>query len=293
MSEKIKEFIRKCDNKFHSELCRVTDAVCADPNLKMIRLSGPTCAGKTTAAKMIVKRMAENGKNAVFISIDDFYYDNDYMKALSLKKGLDGVDYDSADTIDKDALRKFVDEAFNSSEAECPIFDFKQGKRVGYRKIRINEDDVFIFEGIQVVYPEIVEVFGDISTDCIFIMPSEVVTCDGVSFEPNELRLMRRIVRDYNFRNTSAEGTMELWKNVRANEDKNIFPYISTCKYVISSSMQYEIGILRPFLEKIIGAKELQGKYSDRFSEILRKVSGVEAISAEYVESDSLYREFV
>ena len=290
MSLIVKEMIRKADKRFRDELYRTADMICADAELNIVRLSGPTCAGKTTAAKMLVKRMAENGKNAVFVSIDDFYYDCEHLERISRESGFDGIDYDSPATIDTVALADFIDELHRNREALCPHFNFTSGKREPGRKISIGDDDILIFEGIQAVYPQIIELFGSERTDCIFIAPTESIECGGERFEPNEIRLMRRIVRDSNFRDTTAAETMVLWKSVRDNEEKNIFPNVPSCKYRINSTMPYEIGVLRPYLEK---ALEGHSSYRQEFDRMLERVKRVEPIPSSYIDEDSLYKEFV
>ena len=293
MSLRIKEIIRDADERFRGELYRTADMICADTELNVVRLSGPTCSGKTTAAKMLVKRMAENGKNAVFISIDDFYYENDHLVKISGDNGFDGIDYDSPATIDTAAMAEFIDKLYRTREAVSPHFNFTTGKRERGRMITVGDNDILIFEGIQAVYPQIIELFGNERTECIFIVPNESITVGGERFEPNEIRLMRRIVRDSNFRNTTASETMALWKNVRENEEKNIFPYVPSCKYLINSTMSYEIGVLRPYLERILKEPRREEKYKDEFERILEKVSGVEIIPSSYIDGDSLYKEFV
>lgn len=292
----IKEIIEKAEARFCEQLYHTADMICADKELNIVRLSGPTCAGKTTAAKMLVKRMNENGKNAVFVSIDDFYYDCDRLERISRENGFDGIDYDSPATIDTEAMADFLDELFARGEAMCPRFDFTTGKREVGSKIVIGENDILILEGIQAVYPQIIELLGKRKSDCIFIMPEDSISVGNVCFEPNEIRLMRRIVRDSNFRDTTATETMELWKGVRANEEKNIFPYVKGCKYRINSTMPYEIGVLRPYLEKILAASStdrLYEKYKKEFSEMLDKVRVAEPIPSSYIDEDYLYQEFV
>ncbi|MBR6680752.1 MAG: hypothetical protein IKL59_05775 [Clostridia bacterium] len=290
MSLSVKEMIRKADARFREELYKTADMICADTELNIVRLSGPTCAGKTTAAKMLVKRMAENGKNAVFVSIDDFYYDCDHLEMISRENGFDGLDYDSPATIDTAAMAEFIGELRQRREAICPRFDFSTGKREQGRKIKIGDDDILIFEGIQAVYEEIIELFGNERTDCIFISPTESIVCSVERFEPNEIRLMRRIVRDSNFRDTNATETMSLWKSVRENEEKHIFPNVPQCKYRINSTMPYEIGVLRPYLEKVLSGPS---PYRSEFDRMLEKIKDVESIPSSYIDEDSLYKEFV
>ncbi len=289
----MRDHIKKCDADFRTRLFDIADGICREGIVRIISLSGPTCSGKTTAATMLAGRLAENGKNVNIVSIDDFYYDRDYLHELSLKKGTDSIDYDSIDTIDVEALETFIKEAFTCDEVHSPVFDFKTGVRTGYRAIRTSANDVFIFEGIQAIYPQITRLFRPYGAISVYICPSSSVEAGGEIFEPNEIRLMRRLVRDHNFRNADAEFTMRLWDSVRENEEKNIFPYAHSCAYQIDSSKPYEIGILKPYLENILRDISLNSKYYKRSVEILEKIANVAPIDSALIGDDSLYKEFV
>ena len=294
---KMSEYIRSCDDDFRARLYSVSDCISGSINntkaIRLISLSGPTCSGKTTAAVMLAARLEERGRRVNIISIDDFYYDREYLHRLSKFKGLDGIDYDSVDTIDTAALTRFVDEALGETVVHCPIFNFKTGNREGYRELRAGKDDVFIFEGIQAIYPEITALFEPHGFVSVYIAPMSELRVGAKTFLPNEIRLMRRLVRDHNFRNTDAEFTMHLWESVRANEERSIFPYADTCVHRIDSTMKYEIGVLKPFLDELLPRIPEDSPYYANARYILEKISNVEAIDASLIEADSLYREFV
>ncbi|MBE6549351.1 MAG: hypothetical protein E7670_02880 [Ruminococcaceae bacterium] len=289
----MEEIIKEYDLAFDKKLEEVAKDILSKKDVRLIRLSGPTCSGKTTAAAMLVRTFEKEGKRAITVSIDDFYFDTHILKSNSKKKGLDGIDYDSVDTIDLDELSRFVEEIFDSDEVHCPIFDFTRGRRTGYRAIKIGKDDIFIFEGIQTLYPEIADMFSKHSSAGIFIAPMTDIIADEKRVNPNELRLMRRLVRDYKYRNTDPRFTFELWKNVRKNEERSIFPFVETCEYKIDSTVPYELGILRPYLENILkDIKEEESCYSHA-KEILSWVDSEDIILDTLIAPDSLYKEFV
>lgn len=288
----IREYIRKCDAAFKERLYSVADAIALGQE-RVICLSGPTCSGKTTAAAMLADRLRADGREVHIISIDDFYFDRDYLHELSRKKGLDGIDYDSADTIDLRALGEFVREVFCGEEIHCPVFDFKTGMRAGVRTVKAEHNDLFIFEGIQAIYPQVTEMFEPIGYVSVYIAPLRSLSVEGEVFEPNEIRLLRRLVRDSNFRNSQPDFTLHLWDSVRENEDKNIFPFVGGCKYSIDSTHEYELGILRPFLERILPTVSEDSKYKSKTKEILMRLSAVESVSSALIEDGSLYKEFV
>ena len=288
----IREYIRKCDDAFEKELFDVADAI-LQSRARVVCLSGPTCSGKTTAASMLAKRLSHDGRNVHIISIDDFYFDREYLHRLSEKKGLDKIDYDSADTIDLKALRTFVSEVFLGEEIHCPVFDFKKGERDGYRTVRADTRDMFIFEGIQAIYPQVTELFLPIGYISVYISPRRGLSVSGETVEPNDIRLMRRLVRDSNFRGADPEFTLRLWETVRKNEEENIFPYLDGCEYHIDSTLDYELGILRPYLEKLLSGIPDDSKYLKKARAILMSIAPIEPINSQLIGEESLYREFI
>lgn len=288
-----KEFIDKCDADFALRLENIAKDIVSKKDIRLVRLSGPTCSGKTTAADMLTRAFKKYGKRALTISIDDFYLDTHVLKSNSKKKGLDGIDYDSVETIDLCELERFVEEIFESDEVHCPVFDFKSGSRREYRVLNVCDDDVFIFEGIQAVYPEVTAMFQKHKSVGIFISPMTEHIFNNNVIKPNDLRLMRRLVRDYKYRNTAPEFTFQLWKSVRNNEERSIFPYVDTCEYRVDSTMPYELGVLRPHLEKILFPIKEEDDSYELAQKILRSVNEIDVISDTLIEKDSLYKEFV
>ncbi len=287
------KWIAQSDAALSSRLWSIAEEINGAGDIKLIRLIGPTCAGKTTAAKMLRERFELLGKHLHVISIDDFYYNTDVLREMSSDNS--AVDYDSPETIDIPELRRFVNEIFTEDRSRCPVFDFNVGRRNGFKEYLCTDDDIFLFEGIQVLYPVVSEIFASVGHPSaeIYIAPQSSISIGGSVFEPNELRLMRRLVRDKIYRNTDAEFTFDLWQNVRINEEKNIFPYVGACKYRIDSTMPYEIGVLKPHLVRILGELPRGSKYTEEAEEILKKIEGILPIPDSLIEDGSLYKEFV
>ncbi len=289
------KWIAECDERLWAQLSLIAEEICRDSDTKILRLIGPTCSGKTTAAKLLKERFLTYGKHLHLVSIDDFYFDTERLREMSRESGRQKVDYDSPETIDVDALRAFVTEIFTDEKSHCPIFDFNIGKRAGYKEFKCGKEDIFLFEGIQALYPSVSEIFeatGHPSAD-IYIAPQSRIEIGGNVFEPNEIRLMRRIVRDRNFRKTEADFTFHLWHSVRENEEKNIFPYVGACKYSIDSTMPYEIGILKPFLKSALDALANDSEYRADADRILKKTEKVLPLPHSLIPEGSLYKEFV
>lgn len=291
------EFIRKCDADFSERLCLVADEIgrsfSSNGSVKIISLSGPTCSGKTTAAELLSERLGAYGISVLTVSIDDFYYDRDYLHKLSRYKGMGKIDYDSVDTIDLCALKKFIIEIFTEGRAECPVFDFKTGARSGVRTLTIDQSAVLLFEGIQAIYPEIRSLLSDFGLVSIYICPQTPINDGGEVFLPDEIRLLRRLVRDSNFRGTDVNFTFRLWESVRHNEEVNIFPYSGASDFRIDSTHAYEIRVLKPYLERLLPTVTEESGHKSEAKEILKKIASVTPIDSSLIPENSLYKEFV
>ncbi len=290
---KIREFVLECEHDFESRLDRTADELLDTQGLRIIALSGPTCSGKTTAAKKIISELSERGRRVHVISIDDFYYDKDVLHKMMLENGNDEIDYDSPRTIDLPALESFTDRIFDGRELLCPVFDFHSGRRISSRSICASSDDIFVFEGIQALYPEVTAMLDAHGFCSAYIAPMSAVAAGQTIFFPNELRFLRRLVRDANFRSTSAEFTFKIWGSVRKNEEENIFPFADNVNFKIDSSFAYELGVLKPYLLGVLGEVDTNGIYRREADEILLKVAEIEEIPSMLLPENSLYREFV
>jgi uridine kinase len=236
-------------------------------------LSGPTCSGKTTTANKIIEGYHNIGKAVTVISIDDFFYDVSEERVIKE----DGkIDYDSVDVLDLELLGECIKNAKPLSNIKVPIFDFISQSRIGYNAHYITEDEVLLYEGIQAVYPEVSSLFEGKYIG-VFINVNEDVCINGTVFERDEIRLIRRLVRDRKFRGASAEFTFYLWQTVRENEDKSIFPNKNICQIQLDSFMGYELFLIKPYIVEVLGEVRSDSKYFTQANEIMEKFKNKES----------------
>lgn len=260
--------------------------------VKAIALCGPTCAGKTTTAKKLTKILEEKGKRVHVISIDDFYYDREILKERS--KGGE-IDFDSPDTIDTKELALTLREIFDDDESvvEFPTYDFMTGTRGEPRLIPVDDSDVFIIEGIQVFYPEVYKILNSYPTTTVYINTTKLIKSGTIVFDPRELRFFRRVVRDFYRREASPEFTFKLWKSVAENEEKYIFPHTGKAKIQLNSTVCYEIGMLKPYLDEILSLVPKTSEYYYEALDMMEKIADFTPIDKKYLAPDSLFHEFV
>lgn len=286
-----KNFIDKCDKEF-DEILSLAAAKVYTGKEKIIGLSGPTCSGKTTASNKLAGIIGDMGANMKIISLDDFFKDMFSRDDLD-PDDAEGLDFDSPDTMDVELLENFVNDLFNKGRATKPTFDFKTGTRINYHEVVYNEGDVFVFEGIQVMYPSIEKIIAGMDSKILFACPSSTLKYGDTEFAPNHIRFLRRIVRDRHFRGASVSFTMSLWNSVRQNEELNIFPNIDDSCVMIDTTLDYELNILKPYLQEYLGEIGKDSKHYEAAREILESLNGINGADSAWIGENSLYKEFV
>ena len=286
--EEKRRFTEYCDGLFSEQILKCAEAIASDHRVRFILLSGPTCSGKTAAASLLSAALTQMGKNIRTVSIDDFYKDSDKSGEI-----LDTVDYESIDAIDYPYFAAVAAALSAGEPVRLPVYDFVTGTRAGYQDFCPNADTVIIFEGIQVVYPEIAALFTRENCKRILISVGDEVLAYGRHFSDREIRFTRRIIRDFKFRGTPPEGTFRMWKTVSENEDRNIYPYIGDMDIVLKSFVPYEINVMAPLILEALAFVPSISAFADAAREIAAKYAGIQSISPDYVGEDSFFREFI
>ncbi|MBE6626096.1 MAG: hypothetical protein E7628_02790 [Ruminococcaceae bacterium] len=283
------EFVKQCEAQFSRDLDEAIEHVFDVEDVRIITLSGPTCSGKTTTATKLEERIERSGKNAVMLSIDDFFFGRDD------RNDVDGEapDYDSVKAIDLEYLQTFTADLLAGKTVHVPKFSFTEAKRVGYEEYTPDSRDIYIYEGIQAVYPEVTSLFGG-KYRSVYIRLDEDVEYNGVVLDSNELRFLRRIVRDYKFRDATAEFSFHLWQTVRSNEEKNIFPYAKSDVY-INSFLPYEPFIISHYAIDVLSTMPKDSQYRDEADALIEKLRVFDNpyFSDRMVPDNSVFREFI
>ena len=287
-----KDFVELCDKALDDKFAEATKILAQEKNSRIIGLTGPTCSGKTTAAKKLTTDFSKIGKRIHPVSLDDFYRDHFSRKALE-ELDASKIDFDSPDTLDTEEFERFINEIFSKGRAKKPIFDFAEGKRTASEEIILGENDVLLFEGIQVLYPSVSSVIEGNGGLVLYVYPSSTIELNGERFEPDFIRLCRRLVRDSNFRAAAPEFTFSVWEGVRKNEIENIFPHLHLCDVEIDTTLAYELNILAPYLRELLGRMTENDEHYAQSKKILEMFEGIEGIDKSVISPTSLYNEFV
>lgn len=220
---------------------------------KFILIAGPSSAGKTTFSRRLAIHLRILGKTPITISMDDFYHNREDCPRLH-----DGsYDFESLEALDLELFNDTMLKLLHQEAVRMPCFNFQTGLREWKTQpICMEEDDILIIEGIHGLNPQTSMYLPKDAVYKIYINALTHLNLDEHNRIPtSDYRLIRRIVRDYQFRGWGAEDTIAFWKNVRHGEDVNIYPYQEEADAIFNSSMVYELSILKgiavPLLDKV------------------------------------------
>ena len=289
---KIRELIRVNEALHEKRYSQVADMVC-QRGARAVMLAGPSSSGKTTSANRLATQLRVHGKKPILMSLDDYYIDRD-----KILPGPDGkVDLEHINTIDTELFGQHLGQLLAGEEVELPTFSFKQGKRVWLgHKLQLHKDSVIIIEGLHALNPVLLP--KNLDSNLVFrlyVSPLLPLNLDDHNRIPTSyLRLLRRIVRDYESRGTSVERTIDMWDSVRRGEKRWIFPYQENADVIFNSSTLYELAVLKKHIFPLLTAVPPEDPSYDEVRAIVKILNFVqEADVDDEIPPTSLLREFI
>lgn len=254
-------------------------------------LAGPSSSGKTTTANMLADRLRRDGHPATVISLDDFYHSKDDP---AYPRTADGVpDYEAPEALRLDLIRQTIRRILRFEPAPVPRFDFRIGRRWDNAAVvDIPRGGCAIIEGLHALNPLMTEGLETGALTRIFVSVSTNVSDGGERLlSGRKIRFVRRLTRDHLYRASGAERTLELWQGVLAGEDRYLYPYKGTAEFRFDTFHLYELGVMRPFAERVLdAAPDLRSPYLDTVRAALRRFT---PIPLDAVPATSLIREFL
>ena len=291
-SGRIRELIRVNEALHEKRFSQVADMIC-QRGAKVVMLAGPSSSGKTTSANRLATQLRVHGKKPILMSLDDYYIDRD-----RIAPGPDGkLDLEHINTIDVALFRDNMTRLLAGESVELPCFNFITGRREWKGNIlTLAADSVIIVEGLHglnpVMLPENVEKYLIFK---LYVSPLLPLNLDNHTRIPTSyLRLLRRIVRDYETRGASVQHTISMWDSVRRGEQRWIFPYQENADVIFNSSTLYELAVLKKHIFPLLTAVQPEDDCFDEVRNIVKILNYIqEADVDDEIPPTSLVREFI
>lgn len=260
-------------------------------NCKVILLSGPSSSGKTTTATMLRDKLIKHGRWSTIISLDDFY------------RGLNGVplledgtrDFESINSLNTDEIKECIISLINNGYCDMPTYNFStMAPNKEKKRVIIPKNGIAIIEGLHALNPIL-----SCNLPADKIVKIYVSVAQGIKennktlLSSRDIRLCRRVIRDYNYRYTLPERTLLMWDNVCKGEKKYIEPFKHTSEIKIKSLHMYEMCVMAHKGIELFESVPKSLKFEEDNSHLPDALSKFYPIDPDLVPSDSLLREFI
>ena len=259
--------------------------------VKLVLISGPSSSGKTTFSKRLSIQLMANGLKPYPISLDDYFVDREKTPLDANGKH----DFESLYALDLPFFESQLSDLLAGKEVELPRFNFTTGKReMTGNKLRIDDHMILILEGIHALNPALTPNIPAANKFKIYVSALTTIQLDYHNYIPTtDNRMLRRIIRDYKYRNYSAEETIARWGSVRAGEDKWIFPYQEYADAMFNSALLFELAVLKDYVEPILRKVPNNTPEYSEAHRLLRFLSYFVSVRDKELPPTSLLREFL
>ena len=289
--DRIKDVILLAEALHEKKIADMADEIAKNRKIKMILIAGPSSSGKTTFAQRLGIQLRLNAIKPVTISVDNYF-----VERKDTPKDENGnYDFECLEAIDLELFNTHLTKLLHGEEVEIPEFDFLEGtKRYKGKKLKMEDDEVLVIEGIHCLNDKLTQTIPQEQKYKIYISALTVLNMDRFNrISTTDNRLLRRIVRDYQFRGYSAKHTLKAWDSVNKGEEKNIFPFQEEANCIFNTSLIYEIGALKPIVMPLLQEITKEEPEHAEAERLINLVRYFEPIPAEYVPNNSLLKEFL
>ncbi len=288
---KAQDIISLAEALHEKKISDIADQIIERKNVKAILIAGPSSSGKTTFSKRLGIHLRLNGLKPVTISVDNYF-----IERKDNPRHPDGTyDFECIEAIDLKLFNEHLTKLLNGEEIDVPTFNFKTGNKEYHgEKMRLADDEVLVMEGIHCLNDRLTVSIPKEQKYKIYISALTVLNIDYYNrISTTDTRLIRRVVRDYQFRSYSALHTLETWLSVNQGEERYIYPFQEDADSMFNTSLIYELCVLKKHAYPLL--KEITNK-SKEFSEaknLYNLLNYFEDIPDELVPKNSLLREFI
>lgn len=285
--------VKICEALKEAVISSVAEEVAVRQNVRSVLIAGPSSSGKTTFCKKLSYALQQQGLRPVGISLDDYYGDS-----LNAPKDIDGKpDWESLYALNLPLLQEHIATLLGGGTIRLPRFDFTTGKgSLTDKTLHLEEGDILLLEGIHALNPLLLT-GANVSPESFFKIYISALTtrheADGMIFPTTDNRLIRRIVRDSQFRNATASRTLSRWDSVRRGEERWIVPFQGNADVNVNSAFQYEYCLLREHALPLLEQVEAGTPEYDEAQRLIALLHKFHKVKVDYLPPYSLLREFL
>ena len=284
--------INLAEAHYNSQLTRIADEIYdSERDIKVVLLAGPSSSGKTTTAKKLDIYLRSKGFITHSIELDNYYIDLDKRKVDENGK----LDFESIGAIDTDLFNKNLTDLLEGKKVNLPVYNFVTGRREHKNNyLQLGEKDIIVIEGLHALNEELTKNIPKQKKYKIYISPLTQINIDKHNFiNPEIVRKLRRIVRDSKTRGYNARDTLRRWIDIEAGEEENILKFQDAADKIINSSLVYEVGVLKTYVEPLLfNVEEGDPEYTEALS-LINFLRNFLPIPSDDVPADSILREFI
>lgn len=291
VEKRTNEFIDICETYQQQNFAQAAKMVKERGNVKVVLMAGPSSSGKTTSAYKMSLQLRALGYNPKVISLDNYYVGHDKTPRDENGK----LDFECLEALNIEMLNQNLVDLFDGKEIELPAYNFDFGKSyLSGKFMKLEKNDILIMEGIHGLNDKLTPLVKSEYKFKIYLSALTQLNLDDHNrISTSDNRLIRRIVRDANFRGMPAKRTIGMWDSVRRGEQLHIFPFQNNADAVLNTALDYELPVLKTYAEPMLRAvKPDEAEFTDAVS-LLRFLDNFEAIPSDYVPKQSIIREFI
>ncbi len=290
--EELVQFINVSEALQDKKIAEIADRISERiDDLKVILIAGPSSSGKTTFAKKLEIQLRVLGLQPVPISLDDYFL----PRELTPRDENGEFDFESIHALDIPFLNEQLLQLFRGEEVLLPAFDFKLGgrKETGH-PLRLPERGIVVMEGIHGLNDELTSRIARSAKYKVYVSALTQLNLDDHNRIPTtDNRLLRRMVRDHQFRGYSALETLNRWPSVRRGEERNIFPFQNSADTAFNSALDYELGVLKQFVEPLLKTVKPHHPVYHEAVRLTSFLNNFHPIPTRLIPSGSILREFI
>jgi len=294
------QLVKDSEKKYNQEISKIsTEIYSRRKEIKILIIAGPSSSGKTTTTNRIAEILKKRGLGLVKFTVDNYFYDLDSQ----LKDEFEDYDFEGPYALEVPLINKHLIDLLNGKTIEMPRYNFKTGRREKQtNKMKLSSGEIILIDSHFGLYDNLTKGIPREKKYGLYLETlCQLRDNDGRFVRWTDIRLLRRMIRDYQFRAYDPIKTVGHWHYVRRGELKNIIPYISRADYVLNTSLAYELPILKHklfhFIPEIIEKYKNDAKREDayiRTERIYKLLSEVEEWKDEsIVPKKSILREFI